>query len=1296
MGAADTKRSVRAPSSPPLRTGSGSSTILNVFARIVAWYLLYTVLFVCPDVPTNDSPTICHTSHTVSTTLRPHLEPYYNQYLEPYVTEYSPWVKKTNEKYLVPTYDKVTNSYKQYAAPHVASTRNFVANKYDSAVKPRVGKVSAKSKFYYDEYLSAQVSKAIKFYGIAQPFIESSRAKLEGAYRNTVVPAYEKALPHVALAYDKTKHVVLTRVAPLVRENGEKAVYWGIGIWSDVVRPQVGRIGERLGGTGNGTPAVSVPGSPFSSLTNLDAAKGAEASSSLNSMILCASEKAASARSSAASSASQAEQASADNSKNPSPEEVHKLVEEDLARYTQKFKDSAAKASNDLNTQIDEISTKGKGKKASYAEKEIDALQKLVEKEFNKIKKVTLKLVSRLNPGSDAEEKQAALDSLLTTTKEAGLKIRDKAQEQRLESQKYLASIYDDVAAAADNHLEAFDSVRDLSMQELGMKWAWMDHVSYKDWRRYHALKDDFEGLKREIVATAQKNQKLIEVTRWVEGEWEGMATNIAKDAAEELKRLKRVSKRKIELADSSDDFSEISTLPVIVEKTGQQVLKKVEEVKGAVIPEAKEKGALEKAADKVSAAVVGTEKPVAGAASEKMGSAAGAASEKIYGTQPNAFEKAATAIGNALPGKEESTPLASVVKAHVPGGVYAGYVGASRVEYEYDPEEEETLGEKVSGIIDAVNGKLVDASRAVSEALAGATTTQAVGEKYSSIASEKYDSALSAASGALYGTPQPAGESIVSIATDRYSAAVAAASSVIYGTPTPRIELFASQAQAAYERSQTVAKDEYRKAMRKAATMVYPEDLPHKDSAASAAKEAYNEALTSAEAQYSSLLKEASKVHSRYDSVASEARASYDSALSAASTAIYGTPQPASESILSVAKEKYQQALNEAQITYDSWYSVASTAVLPPPTPTFEIISSRLSQSAESIASAASSVVYGTPQLFTESVASVAGEYASAVTDSAEERLESVKAFVSELVSGKEPAYTESVMSRFSSLMYGTDAPIFSRATSAAGEAYESASSMVSDNFESATSAVGSMMTPPPALESIISAANEQVQAAITMASEQVYGTPQGTAESVTSVIGEAYGSAASQISEAIYGRQTGAFESATLRMQEAAESAQRAISEAVYGTSKGTFESATSAFAESVDTATSVLGENLAAATEAVAEGIDAVGSSIGESYEQAQARISAAIYGPQQGVIESAQSRISEAVESAKSSLSEVVYGTQTGYVEQAASSLSEAVYGTQTGYAEQAASSVSSAASAATEKVKDAYSTIRDEL
>lgn len=115
----------------------------------------------------------------------------------------------------------------------------------------------------------------------------------------------------------------------------------------------------------------------------------------------------------------------------------------------------------------------------------------------------------------------------------------------------------------------------------------------------------------------------------------------------------------------------------------------------------------------------------------------------------------------------------------------------------------------------------------------------------------------------------------------------------------------------------------------------------------------------------------------------------------------------------------------------------------------------------------------YGTTQALTASIASAAREYASvatnaaekpikefasaasAATDAAEERYESMKEFVSELVNGKEPAYTESVMSRLSSLMYGTEAPIVAKATSAIGEAYNSVSSVVAENYESATEKV-------------------------------------------------------------------------------------------------------------------------------------------------------------------------------------------------------------------------------------------------
>lgn len=281
-----------------------------------------------------------------------------------------------------------------------------------------------------------------------------------------------------------------------------------------------------------------------------------------------------SAEDASASVVSEAEEGSdntdAYSAKKLTPEEAAVIIDEDLASWAGKFKDSQAQTIDDMNVGINKISTEAKDKKALYVEKEIAALEKLVDVEFKNIKKATIKITSGLGPESGVEEKQAALDSLFATTRDAGINIRDKAQEQRLESQKYLASTYDDVAEAADSFLETFDSMLDLSMQELGMKWAWMDHVSYKAWARYHEMKDGFEDLKRVIITAAQSNRELIDITRWVENDWEGKVTDIAKDAAEELQRLKRVSKKKIELADSSDDFSNL-VLSVVVEKVEQQ-----------------------------------------------------------------------------------------------------------------------------------------------------------------------------------------------------------------------------------------------------------------------------------------------------------------------------------------------------------------------------------------------------------------------------------------------------------------------------------------------------------------------------------------------------------------------------------------------------------------------------------------------------------------------------------------------------------------------------------------------------
>ncbi|KAG0634494.1 hypothetical protein HOY80DRAFT_1005107 [Tuber brumale] len=1230
MGVAGTKRNVKTLRPTPRTTGGGS-TLFNVVARILAWYTLYTLLFRCSTVPTHASPTICHTSHAISNALRPHLEPYYDTYVSPYVTEYGLYVRHANEHYIIPAHKSVSFSYEKFAAPHVARGQEYVSTEYNRSVKPRVDAAFKKARVYYDGYLSPHVATANEFYATAQPYLIKVGKTAEWFYRELLVPAFKQSLPYVITAYEQLRHIIVTIIAPLVKANGEKAVGWGISVWSEVVGPQVGMIGKRLGGTGSGVPAASVPASMFSSFSSTDTVKATASAASLSSIISSVSAEAASAKASASAQAAEANEgkASENEAQKPTKEEIREIVKADLENWKAKFGAATEKASTDLNAQIDEITTGAKNRQEIHVQREIESLEELIEREFNSLKKVAQELARPIDPGNEKEHPQASEETFTAKSKKSGINIRDKTQSIRAQSQQFLSDVYADVVKAADDHLEALDSVLDLAMQELGMKWAWMDYVTYKDWQKYHELKKDFDNLRRNVVAAAQKNRKLIEITHWTENNWEGRVTEVAKEAADELKRLKTVSKRKIQLSDPSDDFSE-STVPVAAHKVAQAIAR---EAGGA-------SSAAENLMDQASEEVVGPEhsmtQSVAGVASEKVKSAASAASEK-----------AATAIPEAVHGEDEPTTLAPSISSvasemkettrpKVWGGVYAGFVADPRVEYNVDGGEEST-SEKVQNAVDAASSRLADASRAVSVAIAGTTTTLSPGEKYASIASEKYESAVSAASSALYGTPQPGGESLGSIATDKYSAAVAAASSVIYGAPTPRAKAFAEEA-----------------------------------------KSKYAVALAAAEESYSSLLASSASVQSQYDQAVKQAQITYQSVIDAASTKVHGTPQPTAESMVSAARAKYQEALSEAQKTYDSWYNAASTTV-GTPIPPYQSVASAISKLAENAASAASEKIYGIPQPITESVTSVAGECVADATTNAGQEYESMKAFISELVHGKEPTYTESVMSRFSSLFHATPAPLLSRA----GSSYSSATSHLSRSNDPTTST----MTPPPSLESIISYANAQVQSAISAASEQVYGptSTQGSVESMASVVGEGSSSAHSRISSAIHGRETiAAFESANARISAAIESAKSAISEAVYGTEKGTTEQDTSTISQVVSTVTG------------------AAAAGVGD----AQARVSEAVYGPEKGFVESAQRRVEVAVESARRKLNEVLYG----YVMQAteaagnayshatqaassvASSVSSVIIPPGAGTSEKASSSVGSA----TEKVKEAYETVRGEL
>lgn len=938
---------------------------LGTIWRLLIWYNLYTILFQCPRNPGPSSSTICHVYSRVRDGANPYLQPYYENYFSPYVEKVSPRISHYNEAYFYPAFETASTQYEKYAQPKIQKAKVIVETEYQEKLHPIVAQAYLILNHQYHQHLAPHTRKLYQLYRQAatSPYWRQSRHQAERIYTIYLFPLYKKASPYIHRAYENGRYVTIVVLGPYVKEGArvsgewfEKNVWHGVSeLWKDYVEVQVGRIKDRVNG-GNENSS-SVPSAGFNHKVDPPAQEESP-------------------------------------ERKAAREAARKQIEQDLALYTSRFEKHANEVIDSLNAVADGIVTSAMNKQKPIVQEQMRKLDETIYNEMRGLKATIMGLAEHYKPGSSPEEskknKLEAFDKLFEATSTVGKLIKETAQDIRWESQKFLANVFDEVAAEADTHVEKFDSLIDNGIQELGMKWAWqVEGVTYKDWDRYQDLKKEFSGIKTKVIKAAEKNKRLIEITDWAEGDaWEHGANTRAKEAADELARIKRIAKKKIELNDYSEDFSD---------KYLTQDSNKAEEGIKAVpdnTPALKSPAGILMAEAKV---VIGQQQVLSG-------------DEELW--------------------KNTIT---------------------------------EKLKDSVEDIKDNVKDAVDHASKAVSEAMYGTKTEKPVTESITSVASDLYNSAWTAASKVLYGTPEPG---YMGIATDKYSAAVAAASSVIYGTPTPATE-----------------------------------------SIASAISEKVHEI--------------ADKVHSA-EVIASEK--------------VYGTPQPLSESIISQAGEVVESAKEYAE------------------------------ENAEAVA--------------------------SAVKESAE------------------------------------------AATSVVKENVKAAASVVKENADAASSKVVSMMTPPPAVDNILNAANYRLQEIVDVASEKIYGREKGTFEKATSAVSGAYDSAASKASEAIYGRETGALESAVNMISEAAKSASAEISIAVYGTPKSPFEKATSVVAENVEAATSVIAENVEAAT-----------SIVGENLGAAKAAVSEALYGREEekyyaSIVESAGTRLQSMVESASADRKSVV--------------------------------------------------------
>lgn len=487
-----------------------------------------------------------------------------------------------------------------------------------------------------------------------------------------------------------------------------------------------------------------------------------------------------------------------------------------MKNWQEKFAKAATKGTEELDERVKEITEQQVKKQIrGVGDALLVQLEETVKSEYAKLKKSINKIVRSLPEETAEEDVSKAEDEVAKAVRSSGQAVKIKAQALRTWKERFDNETELLIAAASDSTLEVIDNIRDLGLQEVGMRWAWMEGVTYKDWSNYHSVKKTFDQWRNGVEAVAKDHPSLLKALSAAE-DVEARGMTIAEDAAKELIRLKGVGMWKVQSADATDDFS-TRIMPAKVALAGQKIVEKASSASESVFgtPKGTVDSIVSKATQKasdasqyVSKAVLGSSTPVGAsvmsAASKKAEQAAKSASEAIVGTPAPVYESVASEISksvmsasSAVSGvlQSSSTPLsesASSVISSVSDSASSAagqaskkvFGGADAQEVEdrvpifddlINEDDDYAYSEKLQSIVSEAGDRYADVTRAVSEALLGSTTTQAVAESITSLASEQYSSALDAASKMLYGTPMGTAEILSSVASSRYAQAVSA-----------------------------------------------------------------------------------------------------------------------------------------------------------------------------------------------------------------------------------------------------------------------------------------------------------------------------------------------------------------------------------------------------------------------------------------------------------------------------------------------------------------------------------------
>ncbi|OJJ50539.1 hypothetical protein ASPZODRAFT_11404 [Penicilliopsis zonata CBS 506.65] len=1119
------KGSDRADARTQARTRKSSVRwTLGLIVRLVIWYTLLMPFLRCPSRVADldsSSPTVCKPYLIARSHVEPYVTPYYEKYGAPYVDVARPYVQVVNERVYTPMANVMSQGYDSYGAPALEQAGLYGQKQWEAQVVPQIRAVQEGLNDIY----TARIDPHVQYVrGTVLPYYERTKSTLSNTYWTYIEPYYARSSPFIGKTYASGQEMLVTNVIPFTQRTWSSAVYlvntelWPriTGLYSENVEPQLVKIGQRLASYREGKRLRTVLGdvdSVFESSTSVSSSTASETKVVVQTTI--------------APPTAKTHKPTATASPTTSVDLSREKIDSDLEIWQTKFAMAADKGVKDLNDRIKSIVASHVGGAKSHGQSLAAALELVVDREISNLKKRIITLTEPLPAHQAESEEAAAQEELVKSIRDAAVAIRERAHELREWSNDFDEELDRRVLAAVESTLQVLDSIRDLGLQEIGMRWAWMDGVTYKDWARYYALKSDFEDW-RIVVSDVGSTHDSIEEARALVGNIMDQAMDVAEGAAKELGRLKEVGRWKILAREVNDNFDSRSDpipelpkpeLPVEsgAEEDSGESFAEINEPAGHSSPETSivdsedtsQTGYVEDEA--VTAVLSFTDDPIL----ESGHSESSSNTEDLQaGTSDIETSAGINPEDSSALDRESNSELHTAKK--VWGGAAAQAV-PTLLPTDGDIVEDDGqagFSEQLQSLVSEAGDRYADATKAVSEALLGSSSTTGFAEKATDVVHDQYSRALSAASSVLYGTPLRADEKISIAASEKYAHAVAAASAVIYGTPskTQALAYITSVASSRLLESIALASE----GLAQARAIVLPEPTPTENHVLLDARRRYYEALGYAHDQYSAFVSSASqavyasptptppptmfedlveqaKVH--YSQAASLASASLSAVVASASSMVHpDEEQHDGPNILEVASSQYSAALSVASASFSKASDAASSAIYGTSTKPLESLASEASVQWEHIVSKVSEQVYGTSTPYSHQVLSGANYY-----------YEEMYNLVSEVLAGEDTAFTDSVMSKLQAV-YETRHPtsVLSSASSIASEVYESASSGVSafatnvpsvDEIFEAAQGAESQLTD---LASSGSSLASEAFAAVTSQAQDFASTVQSAAQSV------------------------------------------------------------------------------------------------------------------------------------------------------------------------------------------------------